>query len=144
MTRGSVEKISSSTQVTVGSAEQLSSSPQTSVPVQKVSTRGEKRNKTQQTPKEQVGCSAVQPSVSHQILKTQSTGVQKKIATQATKRSIAAMMAALNAEKTPLPVKGEEVKKKRDKKQPEKNDKATPFMEFCAEMGGDSPVPNNQ
>ena len=151
-TGGSVEKISSSTQVTVGSAEQLSSSPQTSVPVQKVSTRGEKRNKTQQTPKEQVGCSAVQPSVSHQILKTQSTGVQKKIATQATKRSIAAMMAALNAEKTqhpftpnpPLPVKGEEVKKKRDKKQPKKNDKATPFMEFCAEMGGDSPVPNNQ
>ena len=63
-----------------------------------------------------------------------------------------AMMAATNSGKiqhpstfNPLPpAKREEGKKKRDKKAPEKNYKATPFMEVCAEMGGDSPVPNNQ
>ncbi|GFS35505.1 hypothetical protein Acr_00g0040240 [Actinidia rufa] len=68
---------------------------------------------------------------------------EKKGAAQPPRRSITAILAAKNSGKShpyssynPAPVKGEEARKKKDKKGPEKNSKPTSFEEFCAEMGG--------
>ncbi|GFY86576.1 hypothetical protein Acr_05g0002150 [Actinidia rufa] len=92
------------------------------------------QNKMQQLPKVQNGRVAA----------------KRRNPTQPVKRSITGILAAKNSDKPHLPstsnqhvtsAKGEEGKKKRDKKAPEKNGNATPFAEFCAEMGGDTPTP---
>ena len=80
-------------------------------------------------------------------LKGGSSIVEKKIAAQPKSRSITAILATKNSERPQLPsppnplAKGEEGSKKKVKKATEKNDKATSFGDFCAEMGGDSPIP---
>ena len=73
---------------------------------------------------------------------------EKKSTVQPIGRNIIAILAAKNLERShlpsssnPPPGKREEGRKKKEKKTTEKNDKATSFGDFCADMGGDSPTP---
>ena len=93
-------------------------------------------NKLQETLKDQIGGSTAV--------------VLKKGTNQIVRRPVAAPTTAKALDKLPtlIPnpflVRRNDGKKKKDRRIHKKNGKSVPFAEFCADLGGDSPIPNNQ
>ena len=104
---------------------------------------GELKSKLHQIPKGQSGDAAT-------IQKKGATQITKKLATATTiaariiDKSQPASISSPSTSNPPPLAKKEEVKKKRDKKTLEKSGQATSLAEFCADLGGDSPIQPTQ